>query len=817
MADKNDIIKKLNELLKKSEDLQKDLRQLNEVILYSDILEPKKQEEIKPVPEEKKDLVKDILNQEPVINIVPPEKKEEEFLKINLPKENPVVNPGLKKPVQQPVLQKQPVMPPKVVMRKPPRPSFFERNPDLEKWIGERLISLIGIAVLVIGIAYFVKFAIDKNWINEIGRTFIGILSGGLLIGIGHRLRKSFVTFSSVLIGGGIAVEYFSVSYAYHVYHMFPMPVAFALLVAITLFTVTLAVAYDRKELAVIAIVGGFTSPLMVASNEGHFSSLCSYMLILDIGMLVLAYYKKWNIVNVVSYAFTVLLFGGALVNEVLNKPEPAYVPALVFGTAFYLTFFLMNVINNLKHRVKFQAWEIIALLSNTCLYYAAGYFILQAIDAQVYQGLFTLVVAIFNCVFAYLLFRRQEVDRTLVYFLIGIVLTFVSLAGPVQLEGNNITLFWSAEMVMLYWLYLRSEIKLIRLASVILNALMLVSLLLSWMRLYFDKPYGVDPVHMPLFINRAFLTGLFSFASLLTLSLLYRKEKDNVVLNGMETKFYARVQGVLALAVLYLTFFLEFWYQLGFSGLPHAAQVTLLCYYNTLFMLGFLLVVRFMRLDHLKVLSMITAFIVPLLYFLAPHFTEIEVRNDYLGGNDALGTIFNLHYLNTAMVAAIITLLFVELRNLKIRDTTLLNGYLWFLCITGVFMVSAELDHIQMVVRYSPLTENRELIMEQSHNVTWIVAWCICSFIMIAIGMRKSIRQLRIFSLSLFFISVLKLIILGMTGESEAGKIIAYISAGILLLVVGFMYQRVKKLLTEEDKIGKETVTVNTQNTANG
>ena len=62
------------------------------------------------------------------------------------------------------------------------------------------------------------------------------------------------------------------------------------------------------------------------------------------------------------------------------------------------------------------------------------------------FAGCFTLMVALFNFGFAFALFRRQEVDRTLVYFLIGLVVTFVSLAGPVQLEGNHITLFWAAE-----------------------------------------------------------------------------------------------------------------------------------------------------------------------------------------------------------------------------------------------------------------------------------------------------------------------------------------------------------------------------------
>src|SRR5690606_30266447 len=149
------------------------------------------------------------------------------------------------------------------------KPGFFEKHPDLEKFIGENLANKVGIAILVVGIGFFVKFAIDQNWINEIGRVFIGILCGGLLVAIAHRLRKTFVAFSSVLVGGGIAVLYFTIAIAFHEYQIFPQAIAFVLMVVITAFTVVLSLGYNRVELAVFAILGGFGSPFMVSTGEG--------------------------------------------------------------------------------------------------------------------------------------------------------------------------------------------------------------------------------------------------------------------------------------------------------------------------------------------------------------------------------------------------------------------------------------------------------------------------------------------------------------------------------------------------------------------
>jgi uncharacterized membrane protein len=152
-----------------------------------------------------------------------------------------------------------------------------------------------------------VKYAIDQEWIGEIGRVFIGILCGGILLGVGHRLRNTFRAFSSVLAGGGIAVLYLTIAIAFHEYRIFSQTSAFIIMLIITGFAVALSLGYNKIELAVLSILGGFASPFMVSTGEGNYVVLFTYILILDVGMLVLAYYKKWNLVNIISYLFTVL------------------------------------------------------------------------------------------------------------------------------------------------------------------------------------------------------------------------------------------------------------------------------------------------------------------------------------------------------------------------------------------------------------------------------------------------------------------------------------------------------------------------------
>jgi uncharacterized membrane protein len=210
----------------------------------------------------------------------------------------------------------------------PPRIIVPSSKPetDLEKFIGENLLSKIGIAVLVLGISFFVKFAIDKNWIKETGRVIIGLIAGGILIGIAHRIRNSYRSFSSVLMGGGLTVFYFTIAFAFHQYHLIDQKTAFAIMVVITIFAVLLSLYYDRLELAVLATIGGFITPFLVRGEQDNYIALFTYLCILNSGLMVLAWFKRWPSINVIALFFTTLIYGSWLTRTLWFDP-PAVIP----------------------------------------------------------------------------------------------------------------------------------------------------------------------------------------------------------------------------------------------------------------------------------------------------------------------------------------------------------------------------------------------------------------------------------------------------------------------------------------------------------
>jgi uncharacterized membrane protein len=701
----------------------------------------------------------------------------------------PVSQAAFTAPLEEPVGIGRPVAPIQ------PAPTFWEKNPDLEKFIGENLFNKIGIAILVIGIGFFLKYAIDKNWINEIGRTFIGILCGGILIGVAHRLRKTFTAFSSVLVGGGVAVLYFSITIAFQQYHLISQTLAFIMMVLITAFTVVLSLSYDRRELAVLAILGGFSSPMLVSTGEGNAPVLFTYILILNVGMLILAYYKKWNIVNIISYIATIILFGTWLsysISQKESKPVP-YGTALLFATLFYIVFFLMNVVNNLRQRIDFKAGEILILLSNTFLYYAAGMMILANIHDGLYQGLFTACIAIFNFIFAYTLYRNQHADRNLVYLLIGLTLSFLSLAAPVQLEGNHITLFWAAESVLLLWLYQRSRIVLMQYASGIVFCLMFCSLQMDWWHSYSHlEDYNFPmPWELPL-LNQAFITGVVCIVAVIIIRRLLKKDLQEQYFN-IQVSSIRYTLGVVLAGFIYLTGLLE----LAYNAVHYWRDITNICtgIYNYAF-IAFMLYHSRKQHDTVRIVFLFIAAVFVIAFMFSYNPMVIDVRTAYLQKHQPLSH-FIVGWLLIATLFIMLVQAHLTVRSLEVKQYS--HAFQWVATFSVLYVLSASLDHIVALSTYQPGIRTSHLAYD-SQRTGYTILWGAFAFTLIYLGFRWQSKQVRIIAISLFALTLLKLFLFDLRNLSEGGKIAAFISLGIILLIISFMYQRLKKILLADE-----------------
>ncbi|MBC9796143.1 DUF2339 domain-containing protein [Sinomicrobium weinanense] len=672
---------------------------------------------------------------------------------------------------------------------------FKEKNPDMEKFIGENLINKIGILILVLGIVFFVKYAIDKNWINETARVGIGILAGAIVMFFAHRLRKRFKAFSSVLVAGAISIFYFTIAIAYHEYQLFSQAVAFSIMVVITAFNSLVSVSYNRMELAVLALIGGFSVPFMVSTGEGNYITLFTYITILNFGILAIAYFKKWNLVTILSFLFTVILYGSWMTNELFNNSLP-YSGAFIFATIFYVMFSIIAIIHNLRKKGALSVADYIVLLGNNLFYFSAGLTILSHWNENM-QGVFTISLALFNLAYTAVLYKKFGLDRNAVYLFLGLTLTFVTLTVPIQFEGNYITMFWAAEVVLLFWLSQKSGISTFKAGAIIVQGLMFISLLMDWV-----DYYVAGKAELSVILNRAFITGLISALSYAGVYFLLRKENnpEKIGVITFDPRAYSTFAAILAVVVAYITGMLETIYQahqflytddaaLSCSVLYHYICSALLLFFN-------------LRSQHtmLKKLTLSLAALNILLYVLLfSHLPTAEfLANLTMEHSEHIA--FYLHYGILLCLAYFIKTLITRTIHDPVIPFFREPLVLWLLAFCIVFILSYEvMIHSLYLTPGINTPQGLQDAKIQIVKIGYPILWGILSFVFLITGIKRQWKLLRIIALSLLGITVLKLFIYDIKNVSETGKIIAFILLGILILVISFVYQKIKKLVIDD------------------
>ena len=181
---------------------------------------------------------------------------------------------------------------------------------SLESRIGSQWFNRIGILAVMIGMAWFLKFAFDNHWIGPLGRVLIGLAAGAGLIAWSGRFRShGYAAFSYSLKALGSGILYLSLWAAFSYFHLIPSGVAFAAMIAVTAFNEYMAWAQDSELLSLYAILGGFATPLLISTGENHEVALFCYLLLLVIAVLILAMVRPWSRLLFVAFWGSVFFF----------------------------------------------------------------------------------------------------------------------------------------------------------------------------------------------------------------------------------------------------------------------------------------------------------------------------------------------------------------------------------------------------------------------------------------------------------------------------------------------------------------------------
>lgn len=639
---------------------------------------------------------------------------------------------------------------------------------NFEKFIGENLFGKIGIVVLIIGVGFFVKYAIDKNWINETTRTILGYLVSGALLGIGYKLHKKYRTYSSLLAGGAFGIAYVTTAVAFHYYHLFSSTVAFAILVGTTALMTALAWITDKRELAIVALVGGFIAPFIASNGEGNMTVLCTYLLILNVGMAFVALRKRWSELPLLGVVATWVILM-VMWRYLVFPTKSQMIWQIVFDTAFFILF-MATLTHSLCTKLQrwFSGFLCVGLIMNSFIYYLRSDQHLSDISCYFYNcelpdysGLLALGVALCNAAVVALLWKkRQGLWRVAFHTHLSLTVAFITIAVWAQCEEATLGLMlWAIYAAILFYLWAQSRIKTLAYGSFVMMFITLVG--------YFCL-FANNDVHMG---EHIFANGLFGSTLVYSLCVLFVTVLIDRNFHNLRSSFnivWPAASGVsyaTGIILFYKAFVTEF-----INHMNNTMSIMMIAMFTALMLLG--LWVAFHKRAAIKDYAAV--------YLLTLLLSVITLTVSVLVNYNLL-----VAWLNAAIVAATIAAVTWQYSRQQGYSST---GVVVFLniMVTIATVLVARLLLVQCGVEDFSAGLSLSLALA---GVGQMIA-----------GMRMHRKDLRIISLVTFALVIGKLIIYDLWKMPAVGKIVTFIILGIVLLVLSFMYQRLKNVLFDND-----------------
>lgn len=398
---------------------------------------------------------------------------------------------------------------------------FTEGNP----------IVRVGMVVMFFGMSFLVKYAASEGYIPlELRLAAVAAIALALVI-LGWKTREKAGGYGLVLQGGGIAALYLTVFAALKLYSLLPPGVSLVLMLVLVMLGAALAILQNAQILALMATAGGFLSPILTSDGSGNHVALFSFYLVLNIGILAIAWFKTWRMLNWVGFVFTFVITSAW---GVLSYEPHLYASTQPFLLAFFALYLLVSILFSIKQPPKLTGLVDGSLVFGLPI---VGFGLQTALLKHTEYGL-AISAIVLSAIYVFLArllwVKYQQTHRVLIESFIALGVTFATLAIPLALSAEWTSATWALEAAGLIWVGLRQQRLLPRVAGYLLHIAAAVSLLI-----HDGLATGATPV-----ISGDFI-GLFILsASALCIAYLFHHFAENLRQNEKFMGFIALLVG---------------------------------------------------------------------------------------------------------------------------------------------------------------------------------------------------------------------------------------------------------------------------------
>lgn len=489
--------------------------------------------------------------------------------------------------------------------------------------------------------------------------------------------------------------------------------------------------------------------------------------------MFCLTMYKRWAILPIISFCFTYCILWGtqAITYISSNETNTIYPTLFAFATLFYFIF-LLPVVYILRTQCegKTRTGLLSIVTINSFLYLLYGNYILQQYestnDATAYLAFF--IAAVNLAIYLYVRFRVEGQD-TLRNLMLGLGITFASIAIPLYFSTANIAMVWAAEAVLLLWLFTKEKNLLYEWGATILLLLTLVVL-----ACYRESDVFIHDAGRSLFFNGSFFVTMFVSVAFFVTAIILQCNKELFKENNRILSYTPCnvIAWALGFSILYLAFWDNFHLHLVYPASDYASLLTA----NVLILVGALILRKRFEITKYPVAYEISIYITGVIFAITVWNSAVPDQLTYRW----LITLVTIAYMIYSMRGV---LLATSKRGNLYTEYAIISTLVW-------------------------LTTTRLLLItfgETGFSTAFSLSLGVAAFILMCIGMRYHSKEIRIVSLCEFAIIIGKLVLNDVWAMPALGKIIVFISLGAILLILSFLYQKLKDALFNENEKEQE------------
>jgi len=442
-------------------------------------------------------------------------------------------------------------------------------------------------------------------------------------------------------------------------------------------------------------------------------------------------------------------------------------------------------------------------------VFFGIGYSLLESQTmGEKFSGLFTLINALIHAVIAYVILIKKPADQKIFYYAASLAVAFVTIAIPLQLNGSWVTLLWAGEVVLLFWVSKRGNVKIWQILSLMVLVLAFFSLLHDWKTV----ERAADMTVVPL-LNTSFLVSMVFccfFAVVLWIDRTRRQFNTPETFEELGRIFSLVVSGIF-LVVLYLSFYREIslhWDQLiqklslepdqqmayeSWFGLLRRELLLSKNYWLMNYSLFFTVLFTsvnlfFLRERNTGTVNLLVNTGVIIVFLTAGLMGLSGLRESYMDQLSEGGSFLKIFYRypSYALLAGVI-----YLSGRTIRE---------YFNDVGFKVVAAFVFHLILIIlASSELIHWMDLSgSSQSNKLGLSILWGIYSLGLILLGIFKNKKYLRIMAIFFFSITLLKLFFYDLIDMDTVSKTVLFVVLGTLLLIISFLYNKYKHLILD-------------------